>query len=81
MIQKLTEREADDMRGALQEARDLAAGLRDVGHDIATRIVEALDILDAHCLGCGEPHVSHERTPADRFCGECRIASTTGDPF
>lgn len=25
-----------------------------------------------HCARCGQPHVSHERTPQDRYCPECR---------
>ena len=24
------------------------------------------------CPGCGEPHVSHQRTPADTYCFQCR---------
>lgn len=27
---------------------------------------------ETHCASCGQPHVSHERTPADRKCPECR---------
>lgn len=34
---------------------------------------------ETHCAGCGRPHVSHERTPRDRYCPECRYAHLETD--
>jgi hypothetical protein len=30
------------------------------------------EFYDTHCLRCDQPHVSKQRTEADRVCGECR---------
>ena len=38
-------------------------------------------LCEAHegmfCARCGAPHVSHERTRTDRYCGECQYVETS----